>query len=324
MEPSYPEIFQPLRIKGVVLRNRVVAPPMFQVRPTLSPEGIAWHRRLAGGGAAMVIVEGTSVRKLATKHSPGDLRPLVEAIHDQGAAAAIQLFPVIADDVADPDAPTAGQIEKLIEQFAAAARLCREAGFDAVEPHGAHGYLLNQFFMPDKNHRTDRYGGSPDGRGRLGEQIVAAMRRACGPELLILFRHTPTGGGYTIEDSFAFVERLIDAGLDVLDISPARDKEVADVADRFKRLFNVPVIAVGGMEDPAAAAEALRLGRCDLVGVGRQLIADASWPEKVRQGRLDEIVACAKCDKACFGHIFKGEPAACVQWDDEELTRWVC
>jgi len=323
MDLSYPEIFSTLRIGLLALRNRVVSPPMYQVRPTLSPEGIAWHRRLAAGGAGIVIVEGTSVRRLAEKWTAEDLRPLVEAIHRGGAAAGIQLFPVISDEPADPTSPEREQIEKLIGDFGRAAVVCRDAGFDAVEPHGAHGFLLNQFFMPDKNRRTDEYGGPLENRCRLAVRIVEQIRGAAGDKLVICYRHTPAGEAYTIEESLVLAEGLIAAGLDVLDVSPARDELVADIAAQFKRRFDVPVIAVGGMEDPAAAAEAIRQRRCDLIAVGRQLIADAQWPNKVREGRLDEIVECRKCDEGCFGNIREGRPAVCVQWPDGELARYV-
>jgi len=323
MTQAYPTLFSPFRLGAVELRNRVVSPPMYQVRPVLSPEGLAWHRRLAAGGAGLVIVEGTSVKRLATKTSADDLRPLVEAIHDEGAAAAIQLFPVIADDVTGPDDPTTGQLDTLVEHFGRAAAVCAEAGFDGVEPHGAHGFLLNQFLMPDRNGRTDKYGGSPEGRGRLAVSIVEQVRRVAGDGLAILFRHTPVGEGYGLDDSLAFVEKLLASGLDVLDVSPARADDVADLAAVFKARLACPVIAVGGMEDPDAAERALRLGRCDLVAVGRQLIADAQWPHKVRDGRLDEIVRCRKCDEACFGNLREGKPAACVQWPDDELAAYV-
>ena len=323
MNPSHREIFFPLELPGLTLENRVVSPPMYQVRPVLSPEGLAWHRRLAAGGAGMVIVEGTSVRRLAHKWTPEHVRPLVEAIHDEGAAASIQLFPVVSDEPTDVNTPTTGQIETLIDDFARAAGVCRDAGFDAVEPHGAHGFLLNQFFMPDRNRRGDDYGGSLENRCRLAVRLVERIRREVGESLVIALRHTPIGEAYPIDDSFVLVERLIAAGLDLLDVSPAKTERVADVAEQFKRRFDVPVIAVGGMEDPAAAAEALRDGRCDLVAVGRQLIADAQWPKKVRQGRLDEIVACTKCDEACFGNIADGKPAECVLWGDGELDRYV-
>jgi 2,4-dienoyl-CoA reductase-like NADH-dependent reductase (Old Yellow Enzyme family) len=318
MDLSYPEIFSTVRIGPLALRNRVVSPPMYQVRPTLSPEGIAWHRRLAAGGAGMVIVEGTSVRRLAERWTAEDLRPLVEAIHQEGAAAGIQLFPVISDEPADPTSPAREQIEKLIGDFARAAVVCRDAGFDAVEPHGAHGFLLNQFFMPDRNRRTDEYGGSLENRCRLAVRIVEQIRQAAGDKLVICYRHTPAGEAYSIEESLVLAEGLIAAGLDVLDVSPARDELVADIAGQFKRRFDV-----GGMEDPAAAAEAIRKGRCDLVAVGRQLIADAQWPNKVREGRLDEIVECTKCDEGCFGNIREGKPAVCVQWPEGELARYV-
>jgi len=323
MNPCHREIFSPLELSGVTLRNRVVAPPMFQVRPVLSPEGLAWHRRLAAGGAGLVVVEGTSVRRLAHRWTPEHLRPLVETIHDEGAAAGIQLFGVVSDEPTDVNGPAAEQIETLIDDFARAAGVCRDAGFDAVEPHGAHGFLLNQFFMPDRNARDDEYGGSLDNRCRLAVRIVERIRRLVGDSLVVALRHTPVGEAYSLDDSLVLVERLIAAGLDLLDVSPAKGEQVADLAAVFKRRFDVPVIAVGGMDDPDAAAEALRDERCDLVAVGRQLIADAHWPNKVRQGRLDEIVRCTKCDQACFGNIADGKPAECVLWGDGELERYV-
>jgi len=323
MADTYAELFAPLRIKGMALRNRVVAPPMFQVRPILSPEGIAWHRRLAAGGAGLVIVEGTSVRRLATKTTADEMRPLAAAIREEGAAACIQLFPVFDNDAASPDLPTADQIETVIDYFARSAVLCRDAGFDAVEPHGAHGFLLNQFFMPDRNHRSDQYGGSPAGRARLAERIVQAIRAAAGEDMVILYRHSPTGPGYGLDDSLALARRLVQAGLDVLDVSPARDRAVADLARPFKAALSVPIVAVGGMEDPAAACGALRDARCDLVALGRQLIADAAWPQKVRTGQLGQIVRCLQCDQACFGNIREGKPAACMQWKEGELAKFV-
>jgi len=315
VSPGYPMLFSSFRAGPAKFRNRIVSPPMYQVRPTLSPAGIAWHRRFAAGGAGLVIVEGTSVRTLADAN-PADWRRLADAIHGEGALAAVQLVSVFDDNVTGPDDPSLDQLETLIGHFGDAAVTCARAGFEAVEPHGAHGFLLNQFFMPDRNHRTDRYGGSDEARGRLGTEIVRRIREQVDRDILILYRHTPQGEHYTVGQSVAFAQRLAAAGLDILDVSPACDRGVADLARPFKESLAIPVIAVGGMEDPDAAETALREGRCDLVAVGRQLIADAQWPNKVREGRVDQIVECKKCDTACFGNIAKGQPAACVQWPE--------
>jgi 2,4-dienoyl-CoA reductase-like NADH-dependent reductase (Old Yellow Enzyme family) len=319
----YDAMFSPLKIKSVTLRNRIVCPPMVQVRSIVSKEGIAWYRRLAAGGVSLVIVEATGVPHFGVELTVQNLRPLTDAIHAEGAAVAIQLFPVPFGQSIDLNAQTTGQIEEIIHQFGRAAVICRDAGFDGVEPHGAHGYMINQMFMPDKNNRTDAYGGSLANRSRLGIEIVRAMRRAAGDSLLILYRHTPEGKEYTIDDSLQFAAGLIDAGLDVLDISPARKEIPADLAAPFKAKFAVPVIAVQGMDDPAAAAEALRAKRCDLIAVGRQLIADAAWPRKVQQGNLADLVKCDKCNKGCFGRLREGKPVECVHWQPGELSPYM-
>ncbi len=253
---DYPELFSPFHLNGLVLRNRIVAPPMLQIRPITSAEGIAWYRRLAAGGAAMVTVEVTSILRFGTELTADNLRPLVKAIHDQGAAAAIQLFPIQFRAEVDPNTLTAAQIDDILQRYAATALICRDAGFDAVEPHGAHGYLINQFFMPDRNRRTDEYGGTLDNRCRFGVRIVQSIRRAVGNDYLLFYRHTPTGKAYGVEDSLELARRLVDAGANLLDISPAKQQIEADLAAPFKQHFKVPVIAVNGMEDPDAATRA--------------------------------------------------------------------
>jgi 2,4-dienoyl-CoA reductase-like NADH-dependent reductase (Old Yellow Enzyme family) len=112
------------------------------------------------------------------------------------------------------------------------------------------------------------------------------------------------------------------AGLDVLDISPAKDKVAGDLAAPFKAELQVPVIAAAGMDDPDVAADAIRCGRCDLIAVGRQLIADARWPAKVEQGKLADIVPCTKCSKGCFGNLGAGRPVECVLWPAGELDAY--
>ena len=321
--PSHEDLFRPLRVRHVELPNRIVAPPMVQLRSITSPEGIAWYRRLASGGAGLVIVESTGIPRFGDDLTVRNMAPLVNAIHSAGAKAAIQLFPIQFGGDADVDKLTHQQIQQIIRQYGVAACTCRDAGFDGVEPHGAHGFLLNQFFMPDKNHRQDEFGGTPENRTRLAVRIVEEIRKAAGDGLLVLYRHTPVAEAYTVEDSLELARRLIDAGLDILDVSPARKDSVADLAAPFKARLPVHVIAVNGMEDPQQACQALRDGRCDLIAVGRQLIADATWPRKVRQGRLAEVHRCTKCEKGCFGNLDADKPVACVLWTEDEVASFL-
>ena len=318
MKPEHAVLFQSLRIKSLTLRNRIVAPPMVQLRPIVSREGIGWYRRLAAGGAGLVIVEATGVPLFGLELTVQDLRPLAQAIRGEGAAAAIQLFPVRFGIDAAPDEFSTQEIRSIVEAYGNAALICRDAGFDGVEPHGAHGFVLNAFFMPDRNHRTDEYGGSFENRCRFAVDIVHRIREATGDSLRILYRHTPMCGSYSIAESLALAENLVRAGVDVLDISPSRKDTVADMAAPFKKHVQAPVIAVSGMNDADAAAGALRQVRCDLVAIGRGLIADARWPAKVLAGHPEDIRRCTECEAGCS--LDRGTPVDCTLWDHDEVA----
>ncbi|HHX64810.1 MAG TPA: NADH:flavin oxidoreductase, partial [Chloroflexi bacterium] len=180
------------------------------------------------------------------------------------------------------------------------------------EPHGAHGYLINQFFSPEQNGRTDAYGGSLENRMRLATQIVEAIRPICGDRMLLTYRHTPVGRGYGIDESLTLAETLVSAGVDILDLSPSSDEQPGDRAAPFRGL-GVPLIAVGRLDEVDRALEVLAEDRADLVAVGRALIADAQWPTKVRRGRMDKILRCIHCD-GCHADLREGRVVGCTQW----------
>ena len=327
MLPKHTILFEKLTVGGLELKNRIVVPPLVQIRPITSPEGLAWYRRLASGGAGLVIAEATGIFDIADKLTADDLRPLVDTIHAGGAAAAIQLTTGRIGEKGNPlggkgnpNKFTIEQLDEIVNGFAEASRICIDAGFDAVEPHGAHGYVINLFLMPTRNKRSDEYGGSLENRCRLGVRVVESIKAAIGDDGLILYRHTPVRGGTTMEESLVLAEKLIAAGADVLDISPARDEIPADIAAPFKERFDVPVIAVQGMNDPDAAADALTAGRCDLVAIGRGMIADAQWPSKVRDEHLDDILECAECNEGCYGGLKARKSVICVLWKNDEVA----
>jgi len=306
-------LFQPLRVKGKTLRNRIVMPPMVVLRGLATPAGVEWYGRHARGGVGLVIVEATAVNRFGSELTAETLKPLVEAVHAAGALAAIQLFPITFGRAVSPAKITRKEIDAILAGYRAAARICAEAGFDGVEPHGAHGYLLNRCFSPVQNRRKDEFGGDLPNRMRLALAVVEATRQGLGDGRLLLYRHTPVGPGYGIEESLVLAEQLVKAGVDILDISPSSIKAPGDRAEPFKR-FGVPVIAVNELDVVERALEALREGRADLIAVGRALIADPDWPLKVQEGRFDEIVKCTRCDEKCFGNLRKGIPIACTQW----------
>jgi 2,4-dienoyl-CoA reductase-like NADH-dependent reductase (Old Yellow Enzyme family) len=164
-----------------------------------------------------------------------------------------------------------------------------------------------------KNRRKDDFGGDLPNRMRMALKVVEATRADLGPDRLLLYRHTPVGPGYGIEESLVLAEELVKAGVDILDISPSSIEAPGDRAAPFKR-FGVPVITVNHLDEPERALEALREGRADLIAIGRGLIADPDWPIKVKEGRLDDIVKCVRCDEKCFGNLKKGIPIECSQW----------
>ncbi len=324
MSTDVSPLFEPLRIRDHVLRNRIVMPPMVVNRDITGPDGAAWYARRAQGGVGLVIVEATAVNRFGQELTadrdltPKTLTSLVDAVHTAGALIAIQLFPVTRGRPVTPAEMTPDELDAMLDNYATAARVCAEAGFDGVEPHGAHGYLLNQFFSPVQNTRTDRFGGSLEHRMRMALEVVTRVRAALDDERLLLYRHTPVGKGYGIEESLTLATALVQAGVDVLDLSPSSIDAPGDRAAPFSGL-GVPVIAVGRLDEVDRALEVLNAGRADLVAVGRGLIADPDWPIKVAQGRFglqasdDAIIECIRC-VGCHRDLRDGVPVRCTQW----------
>lgn len=325
---AYSHLFQPLKIKKITLRNRIVMPPMVtnMMRDGVGEQALCWYAERAEGGVGLVIVEAVWVERFRDEAFQRQLRTLSDRIHQAGAAAAIQLFkrpmmngePVSISGENGQRQITPAELELIPQEFASAAKAAQEAGFDGAEIHGAHGFFLNQFFSPRTNKRTDAYGGSFEGRSRLGLDSVRAVRKAVSDDFLILYRHTPeeTGtGGYTLDESVAFAQRLVQAGVDVLDISPSTRQHGAHagLASDIKSAVDVPVIAVGGMNEPAQAESALANMCCDLCAIGRGLIADAYWVRKVKAGKENEIIRCVECNEGCFGRLRNGVPIGCTQ-----------
>jgi 2,4-dienoyl-CoA reductase-like NADH-dependent reductase (Old Yellow Enzyme family) len=308
-------LFEKVTVKGKTLRNRIVLPPMVVNRGLATKAGREWYAARAKGGVALVIVEATNSVLFGKELTAQNLRPLVDAIRQGGALAAIQLFPFVRGQKLKPADLSREDIARLLDQFRLAADICAGAGFDGMEPHGAHNYLLNQFFSPAQNLRTDEYNGSSlEGRMRLALQIVdtiAPAARQAG--MLLLYRHTPVRNDYGIEDSLVLARALLAHGVDILDISPASDVAPADRAAPFVTL-NAPVIAVNNMNQVDRALEALREKRATLIAVGRALIADPEWPNKVREGREKEIVDCLQCG-GCMGNVRANELVVCPEWD---------
>ncbi|MEH6389449.1 MAG: NADH:flavin oxidoreductase [Pseudomonas profundi] len=350
-------LFQPFTMGPLTLKNRIVMPPMTR---HFSPGGMPtaavtdYYRRRAEAGVGLIITEGTTVNHPAASGA-GDIpwfhgealaewKKVVDAVHAAGGKIAPQLWHLGSarrlGSEPNPTVPAYGPMEKIskgvkvvhgmtkediqdvVSAFAQAARDARELGFDAIELHGAHGYLIDQFFWEGSNQRTDEYGGSMENRGRFALEIVRAVRDAVGPDYPIIFRYSQwKQQDYTArlaptpELLEAFLAPLVEAGVDIFHCSQRRfwepEFEGSDLnlAGWTRKITGKPCITVGSigldgefiqfMVDTDKVAqtaniddllERLSNDEFDLVAVGRALIVDPQWAAKVQEGRFDEIL----------------------------------
>ncbi len=363
-----------LSLNNLTLRNRLVMPALTTnaaAEGGLVTESVLDFYRKRASAVGMVIVEAAAVRhdgRLVQnsiglwddQQLPG-MERLAETIKNKGAAAVVQLNHAGARCVPQPG-PLAGaspsgfqfhsdvqplvlseaQIGELINDFAAAAGRAVAAGYNGVEIHGAHFYLLSQFVSPYTNQREDSYGGGIDGRSAFPLAVVKAVRKQIGPDMAILYRLNAVEqmvSNEVTEDTKAFSRMLADAGVDLLDVSftgPAVRQELDDGSwqvltssaltrdGRFganidhpatlKNASSLPVIAVGKMADREVITAALEQDQTDLIAIGRQLIADPEVAAKMLAGKYEEINKCKECFN-CFSTIRRGEQMRCVLWD---------
>lgn len=366
MYKSFPLLFSAFRLKGLSLRNRIVMPAMATNLAESSGEPsermIAYYAARARGGAGLIIVENanvsypegangaTQLRIDSDRFIPG-LATLVEQIHAFGAKAAIQInhagastrleitngiqpvgpSAVPASKTASPPRELSeGEIEVIAAKFGEAARRAKRAGFDAVEIHGAHSYLIAQFMSPLTNRRTDRFGGSLENRLRFPLMVVERVRAAVGPDFPVIFRISGdefVEGGRDLDESIEICKILVRNGVDALHVSagngysldkqidpmPAEEGWRVYLAARIKENVDVPVIAVGTIRHPEVAESILQKGSADLVAIGRGLIADPEWPVKAYRGMVDRIRPCINCNIGCAGNrIFGDVPIRCA------------
>lgn len=313
----------PLQIKGLPLGNRVVMPPMCQYS-VHNKDGVAtdWHYvhyvSRAVGGVGLIIVEMTNVEPagritdrclgLWSDEQIPALRRIVDGAHAHGAKIGIQIAHAgrKAEDAPEPVAPSAiaysskyktprgltnEEVKEMVAKFGEAARRAVEAGFDTIELHGAHGYLIHQFHSPLNNKRDDEYGKDP---ALFGCEVIREVKRHMPPDMPLIIRLSAleyVEDGYEIDYGIRLSRRYVEAGVDVLHVSTGgegtpsatRRPQVGPgfqvpAAQAIKEaLPEVPVIAVGQLQDPQVAAEVLTSGKADLIGVARGLLRDPYW-----------------------------------------------
>ena len=304
-----------IKIGSLTLANRMVMPPMAteKTEDGRVSEALIDYYKERSGHIGLIITEHAYVEKRgkASLHMlPMDehadmegLKRLVEAIHQKGTTkvfaqinhAGVQIRenvpnqnPVVVDEL------SLDEIREVKGYYVAAAKRAKEVGYDGVEIHCAHGYLLNQFYSPLHNHRTDLYGGSLEGRTRLQCEIIRAVRETVGTDYPIAFRFGAVDhleGGSSMGEAAKAAKLFEAAGVDVLDISggcckytlPGNDEAgyFGEEAARIKAAVNIPVILTGGLRTKEDCEKFLNAGACDLVGIGRPLLTDAAYVDKL-------------------------------------------
>ena len=349
------KLFDPIQLKDLVVKNRIV---MASMGTNLSdPEGfvtdemIVYYAERAKGGAGLIMTELVTVdfplgngieRQLSIdndKYIPG-LKNLTTQIHRYGSKVFIQLnhagnrakleftrgsVPVSASRIPssiakiEPKPLTYEGISNLIDAFGQAGGRAKEAGFDGIDLHFAHGYLICQFLSSFTNKRTDRYGGNFENRVRLALEVLERCRREVGEDFPISAKvvgQQYVKGGITLRETKRFCHLLQQNGIDAIQVSGG-DPESPDhlpvppmysrrgcyvnLAQSIKNELNIPVIAVGRINNVILANQIIESGKADLVAMGRAFLADPDFPRKVQEGKPEEIRMCIGCNQGCRG-----------------------
>lgn len=360
-------LFSPVVVGGVEIRNRIVMPPMTtrlaDDEGYVTDALVAYYRARAEGGVGLITVEMASPEK-AGRHRfrelgvyddrflPG-LQRLVGVLQEAGARVSIQLghagsraraavsgeTPIAPSSVPTyvyevepetviPAEMSKERIEQTTQAFVEAARRAQHAGFDFVELHAAHGYLISQFLSLAENHRTDEYGGPLENRARFGLEILRRIKRTVSG-LPVVFRLGVEDffpGGLTLEEGIQVARWAAQAGADALSVTaghylslPGPERMIPPMAypegtflgltERVKRAVDVPIIGVGRLGNPAVARGAVEASKVDLVALGRTLIADPEWVNKTRSGNA--LCRCISCNH-CVNSMRSGSHLSCT------------
>ena len=355
-------LFTPFKIKNITLQNRIVLPPLasflIEKDGEITEQTIEHYRRRAAGGPAMVIMEACAVTpegvvsknqaRIDDDRIVEGLSRITAALKAEGAIPALQIHhagrqtspkvinqrPLAPSPLACPtikgevEPLTVSQIQELVQRFAEAAVRGRQAGFELLEIHGAHGYLINQFLSNYSNIREDEYGGDTSGRTRFAREIIQEIRKRLGPDYPVSFKISAqefVPKGLTVEESIKILSILIEAGVDIVQVSAGNDLTpewicqpmfmkkacLAESAASIKKALNIPVMTVGRINDPWTADSIIADGMADLVCIGRGLMADPELPIKAKAGRFDEIRTCIACN-TCMQSIFRYGRLECL------------
>ena len=353
----FPKLLEQARMGSIRLDNRIIMAPMGSLNCDsngyITDNALAFYSAQAKGGMGMIIVECTAtdddlsrgednVMCLYENGQITGMARLASAIHDQGVAAVLQLCHIghqisLADKKGSLGPSTMfemqggirpfpirgltiAEINRIIDDFAQAAWRAKMAGFDGIEIHGAIGHLINMFCSPQYNHRTDKYGGSPENRIRFMVEIIEACRKKCGKAFPIIGRIC--GDSFdpkdiSLEEGIIHAKALEKTGIVALHVVGGDSNNVRvinaqydprgdyiSIARAMKEAgVRTPIILDGGFTTPELAEEVLDAGHADFIGIGRPALADPAWAKKLRAGHPEDITPCIRCTMGCVGTI---------------------
>lgn len=377
------KLFEPIKLGKVEIKNRIVMPGMEtnlgDENGNVTPQIIEYYKLRAKGGTGLLIIEGLFFDKVgrgtlnmlsieSNKQIKG-LKLLAETIHAYDAKILGQLYHagiqstsfITGEQIVGPSnipstvigvipqPMTKKMIKDVTKGYAEASARLQKAGFDGVEVHAGHGYLLNQFFSPLYNDRTDEYGGTLENRTRFAVEVSRAIRKKCGENFIICFRlncEDFIDGGLLVNEMGLIAQKLSQVGANLLNITggifDSPYYPVVPFMNRPRGLYSkysktikqfvrrIPICVVGRINTPEIAEEILQDNRADMVAMGRAVIADPYFPQKVLEDKRQEMIVCPACN-ACLNQILIDEKLACAinpnifgRYRDIEPTKKSC
>ena len=354
---AFPHLFSPIEIGPHILPNRVLMGSMHTNLEEQGEEGLvrlaAFYAERARGGCALMVTGGFAPNEEGRMGAAGGYlveadadrhRPVTQAVHREGGRILLQLLHagrngyhpdiVAPSPIKSPinkDTPrelTEADIERTIADYARAALIARNAGYDGVEIMGSEGYLINEFTAPRTNKRDDRWGGPFESRSRFPIAIIEAVRAATAPDFIVMYRISALDvveDGSPFEEVVALAKAAEAAGADIINSGVGwHEAPVPTITQAVPRggwiwatarlmgEVNVPLIGTNRINTPDVAEDIVARGRADMVSMARPFLADAEFMAKAEAGRADRINTCIACNQACLDHYFTGQEATCL------------
>ena len=360
------KLFTPFRIGNCEIPNRLVVPPMVvnmnPVTGEATEQFIRYYEERAKGGWGLIITEDYRISMHAGgyPHISGlfndaqveSHKKLTDAIHEYDTKIFCQIYhagrqanrnvnygvqPVSCSPIPCawnkeiPHELTIPEIREIISDYGKTAANVKKAGFDGVEIHGAHGYLIHQFLSPNSNKRIDEYGGSFENRLRFLREVMGSVRNAVGPDFPMQIRLSGVEyaeGGRTMFETHEIIRRIEEWGADALHLTfgmYGTRSSVGSVssfiqshgwnvklAEEAKKLISIPVITVGRIQEPTMAEEIIAAGMADFIAMGRASLTDPFYPQKIKAGEFNEVRSCIGCLQGCTASTYQGVPVYCL------------